>query len=170
MRAPSEPSASRRLTRPCSHSCFPVEPGANSSWRSTPSNDCLRASSCPGRSRRLLGRPAAGPAGIAVGIAAARSGVCSTLQLRPVPGSPTVVRGPPLRFTGTLKEAPRPPTEIELSPPLEKLNLSGPRRAERRKRKPMAISDQASSHRSPASCPEAAPAPPSWRPAQRCAG
>ncbi|MFW6732052.1 MAG: hypothetical protein ACODUE_10035, partial [Synechococcus sp.] len=35
-----------------------------------------------------------------------------------------------------LNEAPRPPTEIELSPPLEKLNLSGPRRAERRRRKP----------------------------------
>jgi len=62
------------------------------------------------------------------------------LQLRPVPGSPTVVRGPPLRFTGMLKEAPRPPTEIELSPPLEKLKRRGPRRAERRRRKPMAIS------------------------------
>jgi hypothetical protein len=37
-----------------------------------------------------------------------------------------------------LKEAPRPPTEIGLSPPLEKLNRRGPRRAERRKRKPMA--------------------------------
>jgi hypothetical protein len=45
----------------------------------------------------------------------------------------------PLRLTGMLKEAPRPPTEIELSPPLEKLKRSGPRRAERRKRRPMAI-------------------------------
>ena len=51
-------------------------------------------------------------------MAAGRSGVCSTLQLRPVPGSPTVVRGPPLRLTGMLNEAPRPPTEIELKPPL----------------------------------------------------
>ncbi|GDX77625.1 hypothetical protein LBMAG41_27040 [Cyanobium sp.] len=83
-----------------------------------------------------MGRPAAGPAGIAAG----RSGVCSTLQLRPVPGSPTVVRGPPLRLTGMLNEAPLPPTEIELNPPLAKLKRSGPRRAERRKRKPMAIS------------------------------
>jgi hypothetical protein len=89
---------------------------------------------------------------------ARRFGVCSTLQLRPVPGSPTVVRGPPLRLTGILNKAPRPPTEIELSPLLEKLNLSGPRRAERRKRKPMLISDLASSRRSFASWPEAAPA------------
>jgi hypothetical protein len=63
-----------------------------------------------------------------------------TLQLRLVPGSPTVVRGPPRRFTGMLKEVPRPPTEIELSPPLETLKRSGPRRAEWRRRKPMAIS------------------------------
>jgi hypothetical protein len=80
----------------------------------------------PGRSRRLLGRPAANPA------------LCSLLQLRPVPSSPTVVRTPPPRFTGMFSEAPRPPTEIELSPPLEKLNRSGPRRAERRNRNPMA--------------------------------
>jgi len=76
----------------------------------------------------------------AAGFAAGRSEVCSTLQLRPVPGSPTVVRGPPLRLTGMLNEAPRPPTEIELRPPLAKLKRSGPRRAERRKRKPMVIS------------------------------
>jgi hypothetical protein len=31
-------------------------------------------------------------------------------------GSPTVVRGPPRRFTGMLNEAPRPPMEIELTP------------------------------------------------------
>jgi hypothetical protein len=35
--------------------------------------------------------------------------------------------------------APRPPTVIELSPPLEKVKRRGPRRAERRRRKPMAI-------------------------------
>jgi len=38
----------------------------------------------------------------------------------PVPGRPTVLRAPPRRFTGTLNEAPRPPTEIELRPFLEK--------------------------------------------------
>jgi len=32
--------------------------------------------------------------------------------------------------------APRPPTEIELNPPLETLKRNGPRRAERRKRSP----------------------------------
>ena len=88
------------------------------------------------RRRRLLGSPSALPAGITAG----RSGACSTLQLRPVPGTPTVVRAPPLRATGMLNEAPRPPTEIELSPPLAKLKRSGPRRVERRKRKTMAIS------------------------------
>ena len=81
----------------------------------------------------LLGSPAAGPAVFTVG----RSGACSTLQLRLVPGSPTVDRGPPLRFTGMLNEAPRPPTEMELNPPLLKLKRNGPRRVERRKRKPM---------------------------------
>ena len=81
-----------------------------------------------------LGRPIAG---IAVG----RSGVCSILQLKPVPGKPTVVRGPPLRDTGILNEVPRPSTEIELNPPLPKLKRSGPRRAGRRKRKALAISD-----------------------------
>ncbi len=39
----------------------------------------------------------------------------------PVPGTPTVVRAPPLRATGMLNAAPRQPTEIELSPPLAKL-------------------------------------------------
>jgi hypothetical protein len=62
------------------------------------------------------------------------------LQLRPVPGSPTVVRAPPLRFTGMLNEEPWLPTEIELRPLFEKWKRNGPRRAERRKRKPMAIS------------------------------
>jgi hypothetical protein len=95
VRAANEPSASRRLTKLRSHSCSPVEPGASSSSRSTSSNCCFSASSCPGRSRRLLGSPSALPAGITVG----RSGACSTLQLRPVPGTPTVVRVPP-RLTG----------------------------------------------------------------------
>jgi len=58
-------------------------------------------------------------------MAAGRSGLCSTLQLKPVPGSPTVVRGPPLQLTGILKEAPRPPTKIELKPTLEKLKQPG---------------------------------------------
>jgi hypothetical protein len=44
------------------------------------------------------------------------------LQLRPVPGNSTVVRGPP---------------EIELRPLLAKLKRRGPRRALRRKRKGM---------------------------------
>ena len=35
-----------------------------------------------------------------------------------LPGTPTVVRAPPLRATGMLNEAPRLPTEIELNPPL----------------------------------------------------
>ena len=48
--------------------------------------------------------------------------VCSTLQLRPVPGTPTVVRGPPLRATGMLNEAPRPHTAIELSQPWARLH------------------------------------------------
>ena len=118
-----EPSASRWLTSPSSHSCAAVEPGANSCSISTACTLCRKASSWPGRRRRLLGRP--------------WDGVCSTLQLKPVPGSPTVLRGLPLRLTGMLKEAPRPPTEIELRPPLLKLKRRGPRRAERRKRKPM---------------------------------
>ena len=50
-----------------------------------------------------------------------RSAVCSTLQLRPVPGNPTVVRAPPLRLTGMLNEAALPPTEIELMPPLREV-------------------------------------------------
>jgi len=81
--------------------------------------------------------PRAAPAGIAAG----RSGVFSMLHLRPVPGRPTVVRGPPLRAIGMLNEAPRPPTEMELNPLLPKLKRKGPRRAERRNRKAMAISD-----------------------------
>ena len=43
-----------------------------------------------------------------------------------MPGNPTVVR---------------PPAEIELNPPLERLTLGGPSRAERQKRKPVAISE-----------------------------
>ncbi|QNI82795.1 hypothetical protein SynRS9907_01959 [Synechococcus sp. RS9907] len=38
-----------------------------------------------------------------------------------------------------LKEAPRPPTEIELSPFVEKWNRRGPSRADLRKRKAMAL-------------------------------
>ena len=53
------------------------------------------------------------------------------LQLSPVPGKPTVVRAPPVRATGVLNDAPRPPREMELRPLLPKLNLGGPSRAER---------------------------------------
>ena len=45
-------------------------------------------------------------------------------QLLPVPGTPTVVRAQPLLATVMLNEAPRPPTEIELRPPLRLLPLS----------------------------------------------
>jgi len=89
--------------------------------------------SAQNRKQRLLeGIELARPQPAAVGQARCSAGW--------VPGSPTVVRGPPLRLTGMLNEAPRPPTEIELRPPLAKLKHSGPRRAERRKRKPMVIS------------------------------
>ena len=59
-------------------------------------------------------------------------------EQRPLEG--IELAGPPRRLTGMLNEAPLLPTEVELRHPLATLKHSGPRRAERRKRKPMAIS------------------------------
>ena len=72
-----------------------------------------------------LGSPSAGPAGRRSAANRFASGLCSTLQLRPVPGSPTVVQGAPERVIGMLKDTPGPPREIELRPLLPKLKRRG---------------------------------------------
>jgi hypothetical protein len=115
------PSASSRLTLPCSHSRWPGVPGPNSSLLDHRQHAAAEGLQLAGPQPAAGGQPRRRPAG------------ASTLQLRPVPGSPTVVRARPGRATGMLNDAPRPPTEIELSPLLAKLKRSGPRRADLRK-------------------------------------
>jgi iron complex transport system ATP-binding protein len=66
-----------------------------------------------------VGQSLRGPAGCRAGPS------CSQLQLRPVPGKPTVVRVPPRRFTGMFRDAPRPAQGDRAEPVLAEVEPHG---------------------------------------------